>query len=66
MKRSEMLQLVKLRGKAKALSMEQDKLVAQALAITGEENEAGYTFDFILNDFGTVNELLTKLNIEVE
>lgn len=61
------IKLGKLRERAVELQGQIDKVVADAEKITGEHgvNEA-YTFDFICNGFGTVDELLERLKVEVK
>lgn len=63
LKQSEILKLQNLEAKAKMLSRLQDKLVEDALKITKEDNEAGYTFDYILN-YLSLDDLLERLNNE--
>jgi hypothetical protein len=62
--KTKMRELEKLRGKARAYAKEQDILVKKAMEITGEVDEGGYTFDYILNNYMTTEELLDKLEIE--
>ncbi len=59
-------QLENIREKAVALSLEQDKLVNEALQITGELCLNGFTFDYVLNDFCTAEELLERFDKTVE
>ena len=58
-------QLQELKKVADNLQEQLDTIVQEALAITEEGDEGGLTFDFILNDFGTLDELLDRLQITV-
>lgn len=66
LKKSQVLKLEKLRAKAMLYSKRQDELVEEALEITKEQDEAGHTFDFILNDLWSLEDLLDRLGIEYE
>jgi len=55
-------QLKELREKARLLSLEQDKLVEEARLITDDPDESGFTFDYVLNDFGTAEELIQRFD----
>lgn len=57
--------LAQIKSEADLLQARLDELVERAQAITGEEVDGGFTFDFILNDFGTAEELFERLNIEI-
>ena len=58
--------LNKLREQAEELSRQQDELVNQAEEITQEKIDGGYTWDFILNDMYSIEELIDNLGLEVE
>jgi hypothetical protein len=57
-------QLKQLREKARLIALEQDKLVEEARVITGDPDESGFTFDYVLNNFGTAEELLKRFENE--
>lgn len=54
-----------LKIEAKQLQDKLDRLVEKAEYITGEDVEGGHTFDFMLNDVGTAEELLDRLEVTV-
>ncbi len=58
--------LKKLKKEADVLQSKLDALVNVAVAITQEETEGGYTFDYILNNSPDVDELLENLRIKVK
>lgn len=57
--------LLTYKAQAQRLEEMQSKLVDKALEITGEAEVGGYTFDYILNNFGTLDELLNRFDIDV-
>lgn len=59
-KEKKIKQLKKLQNLANQLESVIDSFVEQALEITEEKDEAGYTWDFILNNFGTAEELVER------
>lgn len=59
-RKQKLTKLEALQKKAKALQDKEDELVAQALEITKEADPDGYTFDFIMNNYGTAEELLKR------
>jgi DNA-binding protein YbaB len=63
--RSQYEELEQLHKQAKELQEQLDAICEKALAITEEGDEGGFTFDFIMNDFGSLKDLLTRLEIEV-
>jgi hypothetical protein len=54
--------LTKLNKIARDLDEQMETLFQEALTITKEDSDCGFTFDFIYNDFGTVEELIERLN----
>lgn len=59
-KEKKIKQLKKLQNLANQLESVIDSFVEQALEITGEKDDAGYTFDFVRNNFGTAEELVER------
>jgi hypothetical protein len=60
--KTDLRNLEKLKGKATALQNDLDKLVKSAQEITKENEDGGWTFDYILNGIPeTVEELAEKL-----
>lgn len=65
MKQLDYDKLLKIKSKVDILQKKKDWLVSKAEKITGDDS-GNITFDWILNDYGTLDEVLTKLDIEVE
>lgn len=58
--------LIELNRKSLELQQEVESYYQEAAKITGEGgNDDGYTFDYIWNGYGSVDELLEKIQIEV-
>lgn len=65
MKQLDYDKLLKIKSKVDILQGKKDRLVARAEKITGDDS-GNITFDWILNNYGTLDDVLTKLGVEVE